>query len=74
MQSKHTGLINKFVGSCKMQKLGTKGTPRPRPNPLYEMGYRVKMVEQKISMRSGDMLHPDVMAASNRSLHVLVGV
>ena len=71
MQSDHTRLINKFIGLCQKNAHGGQGT-KPWPNPLYELGYRVNLVEQEITMRGGGMVHPDVLASSNRHLHVLV--
>lgn len=71
MQSDHTKLINKFIGLC--QKEGRRDQDRkPWPNPLHELGYRVNLVEQEISMGGGGTVHPDVLASSNRHLHVLV--
>lgn len=71
LHSDHTILINKFICLCQKQSAGTK-TPKPWPNPLYDLGYRIKLIEQEIRMRSGDIVHPDVLAASNRHMHVLV--
>lgn len=71
MQSDHTKLINRFIGLC--QKEGRLDqSSKPWPNPLYELGYRVDLVEQQIRMRGGDTVHPDILVSSNRYLHVLV--
>lgn len=71
LQSKHTILINKFIGLCQKQSAGRK-SPKPWPNPLYELGYRIKLIEKEISMCNGGLVHPDVLATSNRHLHILV--
>lgn len=71
LHSDHTILINKFICLCQAKSTG-KQTQKPWPNPLYDLGYRVKLIEQEIRMRGGGIVHPDVLAVSNQHLHVLV--
>ena len=55
--------MNKFMGLCT----NTHGWPRM----LYKIGFRVQLVEQRISTGSGSIT-PDVVAASDLLSHALV--
>ena len=62
--STHTELINMFAGLCAK----TRGWP----HVLYDLGYRVRLVEQTIDMRSGHKINPDVVAVSEDLSHAIV--
>lgn len=61
--SDHTRLMNKFIGLCS--------NVSDWPSVLYELGYRIKLVEQKISTET-DSVTPDIVVMSNRLSHSLV--
>ena len=55
--------MNKFIGLCN--------NTDKWPPIMYGMGYRIQLVEQKISM-DGGIVTPDVVAMSNRLSHAVV--
>lgn len=55
--------MNKFIGLCSNVNYW--------PSVMYELGYRVRLVEQKISTKT-DGVTPDVVAVSNRLMHSVV--
>ncbi len=59
----HTRLMNKFIGLCSNVDYW--------PSVMYELGYRVKLVEQKISTKT-DGVTPDVVVVSDKLLHSVV--
>lgn len=62
--SPHTRLMNMFIGLCLNAK--------EWPSVLHELGYRVQLVEQSISLHGGAKIRPDAIAVSNRLLHAMV--
>lgn len=61
--SDHAGLLNKFMGLCT----NTHRWPRM----LHKIGFRVQLVERRISAWSGSIT-PDVVGASDLLSHALV--
>lgn len=59
----HTRLMNKFIGLCS--------NTSDWPSVMYKMGYRIELIEQKISMETGSVT-PDVVVMSNRLSHAVV--
>ena len=64
LASEHTRLINRFIGLCN----DTKGWP----SILYDVGYKVQLIEQTLRLRAGGEVKPDVVAVSSKYIHVLV--
>lgn len=60
----HAGLINMFVGLCACTQMW--------PNTLFGLGYRVKPIEQAVSLKSGLKTTPDLIVVSNRLAHAIV--
>ena len=62
--SRHTRLINMVIGLCKDTACW--------PSILHKLGYKVQLIEQKISLReSAQKIAPDVVAVSNRLTHAM---
>lgn len=59
----HTRLMNKFIGLCN--------NTDEWPPIMYKMGYRIQLVEQKITL-DADSVTPDVIVMSNRLSHAVV--
>ncbi len=62
--SPHTKLINFIIGLCKKN---TKWVC-----PFGELGYKVQLIEQSISIDGGQKVKPDVIPVSNKQLNALV--
>lgn len=62
--SNHTKLMNCLIGMCKKSDKWV--------TLLADLGYEVRLIEQKINTSSGDVVKPDIVAVSNRYLHSLV--
>ena len=62
--SEHTRLMNKFIGLCH--------DTVSWPNILRQLGYKVQLVEQTISLKSAEKIVPDVVAVSERLSHAIV--
>lgn len=62
--SEHTQLINMFLGLCYRTNHW--------PNTLRDLGYRPKLIEPSIGLRSSERINPDVVAVSNRLSHVII--
>lgn len=60
----HTRLINMFMGLC----MNTVGWP----NILGELGYKVRLIEQTLSLQSAKKVVPDVVAVSDKTVHAIV--
>ena len=61
--SEHTKLMNKFIGLCS--------SAGGWPSILYEQGYRICLIEQRISTESASVT-PDVVVMSNKLSHAIV--
>ena len=61
--SRHTRLINMFMGICSNVDRW--------PCPLFDLGYRVRRIEQAVRLQSATA-KPDMIAVSNRLAHVIV--
>lgn len=61
--SAHTRLMNKFIDLCN--------NVDSWPTILYDLGYRIKLVVQKISMET-DSVTPDIVVMSNTLSHSVV--
>ena len=60
----HTRLINMFMGLCACTQRW--------PDTLFGLGYRIKLIEQAVSLKSGLKTTPDLVAVSNRLAHAIV--
>lgn len=60
----HTLLVNYVIGLCRKEVSW--------PSCLNDLGYDPQIIEQSLSMKSGDRVKPDVVVVSNKLLHGLV--
>ena len=58
--------MNSVIGMCKKNLNWISVLSDP------ELNYEVQIIEQSISTSSGEVVKPDIVAASNRQLHSLV--
>lgn len=64
MPSNHTKLINYLIGFCKNDPKWI--------NPLWELKYKPRIIEQTISMSDGSSVTPDIILGTDRFGHILV--
>ena len=62
--SRHTKLINMFMGICS--------NVDEWPSTLFDLGYRVRRIEQTVRLQSAQKATPDMIAVSNKLGHVIV--
>jgi len=62
----HTKLMNAIIGMCK------KNVDWVTVLSEKDLNYEIQIIEQSISTSSGEVVKPDLIAASNRQIHSLV--
>jgi len=64
LANKHTILMNMLIGLCYKTKTWL--------HILADCGYKLQVIEQTMTTRSGDSIEPDVIVSSNRERHAIV--